>query len=69
MSKIHQRIGEAIDSSQRPYPQGGIYWDLGVLHAKCVETTLNLLKELAQKIKEENNLTYDVDTLIKENYE
>jgi len=39
------------------------------MHTKCIETTLSLLKELAQKIKDENNLTYDVDTFIKENYE
>ena len=69
MINLTEKFNKVLDDSKQPYPQGGIYWNLGLIHQNCITTTKQLIKDLLEKIKNENNLTFDVETYIKENYE
>lgn len=69
MTNLNQKFGEVLDKTKKPYPQGGIYWDLGLIQQGCNELTKQLIKELLTKLKLEYDLKLEIDDYIKENYQ
>ena len=70
MIDIKRRVAETLGRGFVPFPNSADkYWNMEIIHQESVLLINATLKELASIIKTKHNLEFNIEELIKENYE
>lgn len=70
MIDIKKRVEETLGRGFVPFSNSADkYWNMGIIHQESVLLINATLKELASIIKTKYNLEFNIEELIKENYE